>query len=118
LLALLTNEAEPLTPPLACGAKLIVTCCVSPAGIVTGKTGDVTANPDPVVLAEKTFTLEFPVFVKVAFLVLLLPTATFPNERLKGEALTVKIGTAVAVPDIPIGAMLFVASLVITRLPA
>ena len=115
---MLTNEAEPLTPPLACGAKLIVTCCVCPAGIVTGKTGDVTVNPDPVALAEKTLTLEFPVFVSVAFWLLLLPTVTLPNERFRGEALTVRTGIAVAVPEIPTGAMLFVASLVITRLPA
>jgi len=114
---LLTKVAEPVTLPLAWGSKLTLICCVPPAAIVTGKIGDVTVNSDPVALAEKTVTLEFPVFVRVPFLLVLLPTATLPNESVKGETVSVRTGVGVAVPEIPIGARLLVASLVITRLP-
>ena len=117
LLVLLTKVTEPVTLPLAWGAKLTLTCWVPPAAIVTGKMGDRTVNSAPVALAEKTVTLEFPVFVRVAFLLLLLPTATLPNESVNGETVSVRTGVGVAVPEIPTGARLFAASLVITRLP-
>jgi hypothetical protein len=82
--ALLVKDATPDTAPLTCGANRMVTERLAPAAIENGKVTPVTLNPAPVVLAEKTVTLELPVLDKVAVCVTALPTSTLPKERLVG----------------------------------
>lgn len=50
--------------------------------------------PAPDAVRLEIVTFEFPLFVRVAFNVLLAPTFTFPNERLLGLALTRNVGVA------------------------
>src|SRR5262245_28006400 len=115
--ALLTNEALPVTAPLACGANRMLTDRFAPAAMVNGKVSPVTLKPAPVVLAEKTVTLELAVFVSVAVSVAVVPTGTVPKARLGGAALSRKVGGGVAVPESPMGDRVFAALLTSARLP-
>ena len=77
----------------------MLTDFVAPAAIPNGKVGPVTPNAAPVVLAEKTVTLELPVFDRVAVWVAVFPVSTLPNDRLVGETLSRNVGAAVAVAE-------------------
>jgi hypothetical protein len=58
-------------------------------------------KPAPVVFAEEMLTLEFPVFVKVADRLVLLPTFTFPKLRLD----TLKLNSWVPATPVPLRAI-------------
>jgi hypothetical protein len=115
--ALLVNEAVPVTAPPDEGANRMLTERFAPAAIVKGKVRPVTLKPAPAVVTENTVTAELPVLVRVADCVAELPTSTLPNERLVGDALSRKVGGGVAVPESEMGAKVFAALLARTRLP-
>ena len=95
----------------------MLTARFAPAAMVNGNVNPVTLNPAPVVLAEKTVTLEFPVLDRVAPRVALLPTSTLPKERLVGDTLRRNVGGAEAVPESGIAGKLLAALLTSDRLP-
>ena len=97
LLALLANDAFPLTAPVAWGAKTTATVVDAPGKIVKGVAALV-LKPEPVRLTDETITLAFPVFERVAFCVLLAPTATFPKDKVDGEMLNVPTGAETPEP--------------------
>lgn len=89
----------------------------APAAMVKGKVNPVTANPGPVILAEKTVTPELPVFDRTTAFVAGLPTSTLPNEMLAGDALNRRVGGGVAVPESGMAGKAFEALLISVRLP-
>ena len=115
--ALLVKDAVPVTAPLVWGANRMLTERLAPAAIVNGKVSPVRLNPAPVVLAEKTVTLELPVFDKVAVCVAVLPISTLPKARLVGETLSKNVGGAVAVPESGTAGRVFEALLTSDRDP-
>lgn len=115
--ALLAKDADPVTVPAVVGANVTLTARFAPAAMVKGKVRPVTLNPAPVVVTEKTVTLELPVLLRVADCVAELPTSTLPNERLVGDAVSTNVGGAVAVPESGIEANVFAALLTKARLP-
>jgi len=117
LVALLVKDAVPVTAPAAWGANPMLTARLAPAAMVNGNVSPVTLNPAPVVLAEKTVTLELPVLVKVPVSVAVLPTSTLPNERLVGDTLSRKVGGADAVPESAMAGKLLEALLTSDTLP-
>ena len=99
LVALLTNDTEPVELPDAPGAKLMVAVVLAPAATVVGKVIPLTLYPLPVTLAAEMLTVAFPALLKVTDLLELPPTATCPNDQLVGETLSSGFGGAVAEPD-------------------
>jgi hypothetical protein len=99
LLALLTNETEPLTAPAACGAKLMVAVVLAPTATVRGNVIPVTLNPAPVTLAADIVTEALPVLLRVTVRVAVSPTATWPKAWLLGVAPSMGFGTGVAAPE-------------------
>ena len=95
----------------------MLTARFAPAAMAKGNVSPLTLNPAPVVLAEKTVTLELPVFDKVLVSVALLPTRTLPNARLVGDALSKNVGGADAVPASGMVGKLLEALLTSERLP-
>jgi len=99
LVALLTNDTEPVEFPAAVGPKLMVAVVLAPAATVRGKEIPLTLYPPPVTLAADMLTEAFPVLLKVTDLLELVPTATCPNDQLVGDTLSNGFGGAVAEPE-------------------
>jgi hypothetical protein len=114
--ALLTNETLPENGPLVSGAKTMLTVRVPPAAIVSGRARDVENTP-PVKLAADTLTDVLPVLDSVTFWLAVLPTRTLPKAMLVGDALSSRVGGAVAVPDKLTAGGVFGALLVTVRDP-
>ena len=100
-------EAEPVAPPAVDGEKEIPIVLLEPARTVNG-VDVVPAKPLPVTLIAETTTSTVPVFDKVMFCELLVPTETFPNDKDAGEALKLFAEALVAVPvkDTTVGELL------------
>ena len=94
--ALLTKESLPDAAPLLWGANLTVRETLLPAETVMGNVAPLKVNSELVVVAEEITTLE-PTALKLAAIVLLVPTVTLPRLALVGE--TAKVPPACAVPD-------------------
>ena len=88
LVALLTNDTEPVELPAAAGAKLTVAVVLAPAATVRGKVIPLTLYPLPVTLAADMLTEAFPALLKVTDLLELDPTATCPNDQFVGDTLS------------------------------
>lgn len=92
------TKALPLASPAACGVKVAVNFKVFPAARVKGKLAPLTENALPVVCRLERVTAEVPALVSTTGNVDPAPTATFPNARLGGVAVTVSPAT----PEPPI----------------
>src|SRR5208283_4046864 len=84
LLALLVTETVPLKGPPLAGANVTLNVALVPAAMLRGVVTPLTLNPDPFAITCETFTVPVPVLVRVACIVLLLPTLTLPKLRLSG----------------------------------
>jgi hypothetical protein len=85
--ALLVSEIEPVTAPVAPGAKTALNVVFEPAGIVIGALRPVILNPVPVTVACEITRLAVPLFVKLIVCELLVPVETFPKPAVLGIAL-------------------------------
>ena len=94
--ALLTKESFPDAIPLLWGTNLTARETLLPAETVTGNVAPLRVNSELVVVAEEITTLE-PTALKLAAIVLLVPTVTLPRLALVGE--TVNVPAACPVPD-------------------
>jgi hypothetical protein len=105
-LALLETETLPVTLPAPDGAKVAVNVATCPGANITPEERPAALNPAPETVTLEIVTLEFPAFVSVMLLELLLDTFTLPkfNEdelelRRSVEAFTVRIAALLlAVP--------------------
>lgn len=95
--ALLTNDIDPEKGPLVSGVKLTFTVFVAPAATVNGR-ATVELKTPPVRFAADTETELLPVLDKVTVWLDVFPTNTFPNATLDGDAFSVSVDGAVAVP--------------------
>jgi hypothetical protein len=112
--ALLTKESLPDAAPLLWGANLTVSETLLPAEIVMGNVVPLKVNSELVVVAEEITTLE-PTVLKLAAIVLLVPTGTLPRLGLVGE--TVKVPAACPVPDKGMDTVGLLALEITVRLP-
>lgn len=89
------TEIVPESDPVAVGAKVALTVQLNPAFNVAGETGQVLVWPKLALAAITTVVLPVPVFFTVmGWLVLVIPTASLPKERLVGVAVTVTVAAA------------------------
>lgn len=88
LVALLTKATLPEAVPLLVGANFTLAFWLAPAARVNGKVTPLTLNPEPVMLAEETVTVELPVLLTVIAFVEELPTVTEPKLIEVGDAET------------------------------
>jgi hypothetical protein len=104
--ALLDTETLPVTLPAADGAKVAVNVATCPGDSMTPEGTPAASNPAPETVTLEIVTLEFPAFVSVMLLALLLDTFTLPKFkedelelRRSLEAFTVRIAALLlAVP--------------------
>ena len=89
----------------------------APALMVRGNVNPATLKSDPTTLAAETVTEPVPLFVNVVVFVPLFPITTLPKARLVGDALSKKVGAAVAVPESDTTGGVFGALLVIVSVP-
>jgi len=101
LLALLVIVTLPVALPVDVGVRLAVNVTDCPAVNVVFDATPLALYPGPEAVTCEMVTLEFPVFVSVAFCELVLPTATFPKLKLVGVA----VKTSVAVAPVPLSRM-------------
>ena len=99
LVALLTNDTDPVEFPAAVGAKLIVAVVLAPTATDLGKVIPLTLYPAAVTFAAEILTVAFPALVRVTDRLAVLPTATCPNVTLVGDAFNTGFGGAVAEPE-------------------
>jgi hypothetical protein len=85
--ALLVSEIEPVTAPVAPGAKTALNVVFEPAGIVIGALRPVILNPVPVTVACEITRLAVPLFARLIVCELLVPVETFPKPAVLGIAL-------------------------------
>jgi hypothetical protein len=88
LVALLATETLPVALPAAAGVKLAVKVAVCPAARMSPEETPVALKPAPETATFEIVMLEFPAFVSVTLLVLLLDTFTLP--KLKEDALELR----------------------------
>ncbi len=81
--ALLAKEALAEGVPLAWGAKITVYDAFCPAAMVNGNESPLRANSEMLGVPEKTVTLE-PLALRVAVMLLLVPTTTLPKSKVAG----------------------------------
>ena len=82
--ALLMSEIEPVTAPLAVGAKIALKVAFLPARMVSGAVIPEMLNPVPVTLTEEMVKLAEPPFDRVIVWELLVPVETLPKAALDG----------------------------------
>jgi hypothetical protein len=88
----------PLTAPVEVGAKVTVSVADCP-GVRTVPLGTpLVRNPAPVTVIAEIVTFAFPPFVSEVVCELLLPSFTFPNDKLPGFAPSVRVA-ACPVPE-------------------
>jgi hypothetical protein len=83
---LLAIDTLPLVAPAVVGANFTPNVAFCPAVNVSGVESPVTLNAAPVTVADETVTLAVPVFVKVTFVVPVLPTSKLPKLTEDGFA--------------------------------
>ena len=116
LVALLATEMLPVKVPNLVGARVTLKTALLPDVKVRGKESPPRLKPAPIKVACETVTLLVPVFVRVTFSALLLPTTMLPKLRLTGLAVRRWV-TLLAVPASDILAGEFVALLATEMLP-
>jgi hypothetical protein len=88
----------PLTAPAVVGANVTVRVTDCPAVSTVPLETPLSLNPAPVTVTPEIVMFEFPLFVNVVVSELLLPSATFPKDKLVGLAPSDKVAAA-PVPD-------------------
>jgi hypothetical protein len=83
---LLAIEMLPLVAPAVVGANFTPNVAFCPAVNVSGVESPVTLNAAPVTVADVTVTLAVPAFVKVTFVVPVVPTSRLPKLTEEGFA--------------------------------
>lgn len=73
---------EPVTPPVAAGAKVTLKANVCPGVTICPVEMPDALNPAPLILTAEIVTLADPAFVRFTLSTLLRPTLTLPNARL------------------------------------
>jgi hypothetical protein len=86
--ALLATDTLPVVFPALDGAKVVVNDAVCPGAMMSPEEMPVALNPAPEMVTLEIVTGEFPAFVSVTALVLLLDTFTFP--KLKDDELELR----------------------------
>src|SRR5437899_846546 len=81
--ALLTKEMLAVSVPLAWGVKVKANDALWPAASVNGNDTPLRVNSELLEVAEETLTLE-PAALRVAFKLLLVPTATLAKSKVVG----------------------------------
>ena len=82
--ALLAMISEPVTLPVAAGAKLTVKVLILPGLMLKGRVTTLRPEPVPVAVAWEMVRVAVPVLERVTAWVLVVPTATFPKLTLVG----------------------------------
>jgi hypothetical protein len=86
--ALLVIDMLPAGLPVAAGANVAVNVEFAPAAIVMGSVNPLTEYPVPEAVRAEMVRVALPVLLKVTVFAELPPTATFPNARLAGFAVS------------------------------
>jgi len=89
------NESFADAVPLDCGTNFTVNETLFPAAMMKGKETPLTLNSELLTVAEDTVT-DFPLALKDALMLLLLPTVTLPKLSTEGVAVNCP-----AVPPVP-----------------
>src|SRR5205823_4170465 len=91
LLALLTNETDPDTAPVADGANTTVAVTLPPAATVIPAVTPVTLIPAPETLTAEIVAVALPAFVSFTVWLELLLTARLPKIRLVTEGFSTMV---------------------------
>jgi hypothetical protein len=102
--ASLVTVRDPVAAAMEVGAKRICTVAVCPTANELDGVAPMTVKTPPETVAPEIFTAPVPVFVTVTVCVPLLPTATFPNPMLLGEAVRTPPPEVPAPPLFPLDA--------------